>query len=86
MNASFLSTVTLDKIRQKKAEKLTDIRMSRQHITNHVHALFNPSPTTNSSNTLISTMGSGISIFNGILTGFKIIKQIRNFFRQNRNG
>lgn len=75
-------TITLDKIRQLKAEKLTDIRISRQRITNHVHELFYPSATTNSNNALFDNMGSGIAIFNGILTGFKIFKQIRNFFRR----
>ena len=74
--------VTLDMIRQQKAEKLAEIRASKQRIANNAREIFNPSETINSANSLMSNFNSGMAIFNGIMTGFKIIKRIRELFRK----
>ena len=73
--------ITLDKIYQQKAEKLAEIQASKQRIANQTRELFHPSETTNGTNALVNNFSSGIAIFNGIMTGFKIIKRIRNLFR-----
>ena len=73
--------ITLDKIYQQKAEKLAEIQASKQRITNQARELFHPSETANETNALVNNFSSGIAIFNGIMTGFKIIKRIRNLFR-----
>ena len=73
--------ITLDKIYQQKAEKLAEIQASKQRIANQVRELFHPSGTANGTNALVNNFSSGIAIFNGIMTGFKIIKRIRNLFR-----
>ena len=74
--------ITLDMICQQKAEKLAEIRASKQRIANNAREIFNPSETINSANSLMSNFNSGMAIFNGIMTGFKIIKRIREFFRK----
>ena len=74
--------VTLDMINQQKAEKLAEIRASKQRIANNAREIFNPSETINSANSLMSNFNSGMAIFNGIMTGFKIIKRIRELFRK----
>ena len=74
--------VTLDMICQQKAEKLAEIRASKQRIANNAREIFNPSETINSANSLMSNFNSGMAIFNGIMTGFKIIKRIRELFRK----
>lgn len=76
------TVITLDMICQQKAEKLAEIRASKQRITDQARELFHPSETNGSSNTLMSNFSSGIAIFNGVMTGFKIIKRIRSFFRK----
>ena len=73
--------ITLDKIYQQKAEKLAEIQASKQRIANQTRELFHPSETANGANALVNNFSSGIAIFNGIMTGFKIIKRIRNLFR-----
>ena len=74
--------LTLDMICQQKAEKLAEIRASKQRIANNAREIFNPSETINSANSLMSNFNSGMAIFNGIMTGFKIIKRIRELFRK----
>jgi hypothetical protein len=73
---------TLDEIHQLRAEKLAEIRISKQRIANHARELFHPSETTNGTNSLMNNFHSGMAIFNGVMTGFKIIKRIRNFFKK----
>ena len=73
---------TLDEIHQLRAEKLAEIRTSKQRIANHARELFHPSGTTNGANSLMNNFHSGIAILNGIMTGFKIIKRIRDLFRR----
>ena len=73
--------ITLDKIYQQKAEKLAEIQASKHRIANQARELCHPSETANGTNALMNNFSSGIAIFNGIMTGFKIIKRIRNLFR-----
>ena len=74
--------ITLDMICQQKAEKLAEIRASKQRIANNAREIFNPSETINSANSLMSNFNSGMAIFNGVMTEFKIIKRIRDLFRK----
>lgn len=76
------TVITLDMICQQKAEKLTEIRASKQRITDRTRELFHPTETYESANALMNNFSSGIAIFNGVMTGFKIIKRIRSFFRR----
>ena len=76
------TVITLDMICQQKTEKLAEIRASKQRISNQARELFHPSETTGSTNALMNNFSSGIAIFNGVMTGFKIIKRIRNLFRR----
>ena len=76
------TVITLDMICQQKAEKLAEIRASKQRITDQAKELFRPSETIGSASALMNNFGSGMAIFNGILTGFKIIKRIRSLFRR----
>ena len=73
--------ITLDMICQQKAEKLSEIRASKQRISRQARELFHPAETTSQSNALINNFSSGIAIFNGVLTGLKLIRRIRSIFR-----
>ena len=73
--------ITLDKIYQQKAEKLAEIQASKLRITNQARELFHPSETAGGNNALMNNFSSGIAIFNGVMTGFKIIRRIRNLFK-----
>ena len=74
--------ITLEMIRQQKAEKLSEIRASKQRMTEQARELFKPSEAMKSTNVLMSNFSSGVAIFNGVMTGFKIIKRIKSIFRR----
>ena len=73
---------TLEMICQQKEEKLAEIRATKQRISDSIGHLFKPEDSTKDSHTVMHNFNSGIAIFNGLITGFKIIKRIRNFFRK----
>ena len=74
--------MTLEKICQLKAEKLAEIRASKQRMTEQARELFRPSETVDKAHTMMNGFSSGIAIFNGVMTGFKIIRRIRNLFQR----
>lgn len=74
--------LTLDMICQQRAEKLAEIKASKLRIAHQTREIFHPTETDNGSNALMSNFSSGITILNGVITGFKIIKRIRNLFRR----
>ena len=74
--------ITLEMICQQKTEKLSEIRASKQRMTEQARELFKPSEAMKSTNALMSNFSSGVAIFNGVMTGFKIIKRIRSIFRR----
>lgn len=74
--------ITLDMICQQKADKLAEIRASKQRIADQARELFHPSEVIGGAKLLSNNFSSGIAIFNGVMTGFKIIKRIRKFFQR----
>lgn len=74
--------VTLEMISQQKVQKLTEIRESKQRITDTAIQLFRPNEVQGGNNALMNNFSSGIAIFNGVMTGFKIIKRIRSLFKR----
>ena len=74
--------ITLEMICQQKAEKLSEIRASKQRMTEQARDLFKPTESMKNANALMNNFSSGVAIFNGVMTGFKIIKRIRNIFRR----
>jgi hypothetical protein len=62
-------------------KKLAEIKASKLRIANQTREIFHPTETDNGTNALMSNFSSGITILNGVITGFKIIKRIRNLFR-----
>ena len=76
------TVITLDMICQQKADKLAEIRASKQRIADQSRELFHPSEVIGGAKLLSNNFSSGIAIFNGVMTGFKIIKRIRKFFQR----
>ena len=75
------NVITLDMIYQQKTEKLAEIRASKQRIVNQAREIFHPSETIRGANSLMNNFSSGMAIFNGVMTGFRIINRIRKFFQ-----
>ena len=81
LKATSPNRTTLAMISQQKAEKLAEIQASKQRINQQAKELFHPSEDSGNTHHLMNNFSSGIAIFNGIMTGFKIIRRIRNLFR-----
>ncbi len=81
LKATSPNRTTLAMISQQKAEKLAEIQASKQRINQQAKELFRPSEDSGNTHHLMNNFSSGIAIFNGIMTGFKIIRRIRNLFR-----
>ena len=78
--ANKTTPITLDMICQQKAEKKAEIQASKMRIAKQAREIFRPTETLNSANSLMNNFNSGIAIFNGVMTGFKIIRRIRSLF------
>lgn len=80
-NETQKTVITLEMIRQQKAAKLEEIRASRQRINEATRQIFRPAQEAmGGANALMNNFHSGMAIFNGVMTGFKIIKRIRSYF------
>ena len=77
------NTTPTKSIRQMRAEKLEEIRASKARIIQYAHETIHPSDTdTDHTDVLWNLFQSGTIILNGISEGVKLIKQVRNFFRE----
>ena len=81
-NESQKTSYTLEMICQQKTEKLAEIQISKQKMTKTVRHLFKPEESMESAHAIMHNFNSGVAILNGLITGFKIMKRIRDFFRK----
>lgn len=75
------TNITLEMILRQKVTKQAEIRESKQRINDISRQIFHPAQeAATGANALMNNFQSGMVIFNGVMTGFKIIKRIRTFF------
>lgn len=75
------TNITLEMILRQKVAKQAEIRESKQRINDISRQIFHPAQeAATGANALMNNFQSGMVIFNGVMTGFKIIKRIRTFF------
>ena len=80
------TNVTLEMILRQKVAKRAEIRESRQRINDMTRQIFHPAQeAATGANVLMNNFQSGMVIFNGVMTGFKIIKRIRAFFQRKKH-
>lgn len=72
--------ISLDTIRQMKAEKLKEVRTSKERMTQQARSLLAPLKPQSGGNALMQNISSGIAIFDGLMTGIRIMRRIRRFF------
>ena len=72
-------TITLEYIARLKAEKLEKKAMSRT-----TRRIFAPlAPAASKGDALMRSFNTGMAVFDGVMLGWKILKQVRRFFRRN---
>ncbi len=74
--------MTLEDITRLKAEKLVEIRASKERINQTASDLFRPNRAVAGAYGIMGNLGSTMAIVNGVITGFKIIKRFRSLFRR----
>ena len=76
--------ITLEIIKQMRREKLKEIRAAGTTIKNTTHGIFSPQERQTRVNGLMQHVGTGIAVYDGIMTGIKLIRQIRKMFKRRR--
>jgi hypothetical protein len=76
--------ITLEMIQQMRREKLKEIRAAGKTIKNTTSGIFSPQERQTGVNGLMQQVGTGIAIYDGVMTGIKIIRQIRKMFKRRR--
>ena len=76
--------ITLEEItRQKKAVRL-QIREQRARIQQTATELFSPVKATTKVEMLMNSVNSGIAVFDGVMTGLRIMRRVRGLFRRKK--
>lgn len=77
-----LKRLTLEDISQRKQELLDEINIQKDIIVYSTQRVFSPftSNEENSGGGMFKKLNTGLAIFDGVMIGYKIIKNIKKFF------
>lgn len=76
-------TITLEHIARLKTEKLEEIREQKKAMTRTAQRIFAPlAPATSQADAIMRSFNTGMAVFDGVMLGWKILKQVRRFFRR----
>ena len=77
------SAITLEDIALRKAELQKDIQEKKENIKELSRELFAPlEPATNKAKAMMRAFNTGMAIYDGAMTGVKIVRRIRKLFRR----
>ena len=77
------SAITLEDIALRKAELQKEIQEKKENIKELSRELFAPlEPATNKANAMMRAFNTGMAIYDGAMTGVKIVRRIRKLFRR----
>ena len=77
-------SLSLEDIRQMKAGKLEEVRSSKERMNERARRLFAPPEPQSGTNALMQHFNSGIAIFDGVMTGIRIMRKLQRFFGKRR--
>lgn len=75
-------SLTLESLVRLKAEKLEEVRASKRRIGEQMQQLFAPLKPQSRENVLTQHINSCLAIFDGLMTGIRIMRKIQRFFRR----
>lgn len=76
--------ITLEVIAQRKAEKLEEVRKVKEQMNRTARELFAPIAPSNGMDAFMQNVNSGIAIYDGVMTGIKIMKRISSYFQKKK--
>lgn len=74
---------TLEEIDQLKKNVLAEIEIEKKAMMSTVHQIFAPlAPPASKTDSIMRSFNTGIAVFDGVMLGIKIIKNVRSLFRK----
>lgn len=83
-NQSSKDLITLELLAQRKAEKLEEVRKAKERIHHTARQLFAPVEPKNGMDSFMQNINSGMAIYDGVMTGIKIMRRVRSFFMKKK--
>lgn len=76
--------VTLEEITRRKKEKKEEVRKLKAQMAQTMHELFAPEENKGGAMGIMTHIGTGIAVYDGIMTGIKVMRRIRGIFTRRR--
>lgn len=83
-NNSTSTPVTLEEIALRKQQLLMQIRSQKAKIQLTAGDLFAPVTAETKMEMFMNSVNSGIAMYDGVMTGIKVVRRIRNFFKSKK--
>jgi hypothetical protein len=77
--------ITLDTIRDRKDEVLSEIRKDKKIISRRWEHLFAPAETHTKGEQIMNIIDNSFAIYDGTMMGLKLMRRFRGFFSHSRN-
>lgn len=77
--------ITLEEIARRKNEKREEVRKVKTQMMQTVHELFEPEENKGGVEGIMQHISTGIAVYDGVMTGIKIMRRIRSFFTKRKN-
>ncbi|WP_308757407.1 hypothetical protein [uncultured Bacteroides sp.] len=75
--------LTLEELRQQKAEALEELRAQKQAMADTARNLFAPiAPAANKGTAIMRAFNTGMAVFDGVMLGMKLMRKARKIFRR----
>ena len=76
--------ITLEEISRQKKDVYRQIKEQKQLIQLTATDLFAPVKAANKVELLMNSVNSGIAVVDGVMTGMKVMRRVRSFFRRKK--
>ena len=76
--------ITLEEISRRKKEVKKQIEIQKVLMTSTASELFSPTKATNKMEFFMNSFNSGMAVFDGVMTGLKIMRRIRLLFKKKK--
>lgn len=76
------SKITLEDIIQRRNELKKEIDTQNKVIIKSVRNIFAPEPSGSPTNAMMKSFTTGLAIYDGVMTGIKIMRKIRAFLKR----
>lgn len=83
MSSQVPQKYTLEEIAQLKKNVMGEIEVQKKAMMSTVHEIFAPlAPPANKTDSIMRSFNTGIAVFDGLMIGIKIIRNVRSLFKK----